>query len=241
MALIPEILACRDRWLVSLASGESIPELARNTIVACRDAVAQLGSQLVAIGYPVCEFIRPSPAHLKSRIARVEEHTGMPLPKIMREFWQTVGGVSFVELRKYQHVTFWDGLGISGPHGFCDGVYVDSCDDDWAEYTIDDFNNYTEDGEDDTFRFTLAPDGYHKDDISGGPPYALGCESDWAPTLENFCWSGYRRPETAISDPTDFVSYLRTSILECAGFPGLLGHPGFEEIRRKLVCELRPF
>ena len=34
--------------------------------------------------------------------------------------------------------------------------------------------------------------------------YALGNNSDWAPTFKNFEWTGYKRPETAVDDPTDF-------------------------------------
>ena len=111
----------------------------------------------------------------------------------------------------------------------------------WFEYTVDDFSNYADDGDEASFLYTLAPDGYHKDDISGGPPYAVGRGSDWAPKWENFNWSGYRRPDTAVPDPPDFVSYLRTAVLECGGFPGFFGHHRFEAIRRDLVLDMRPF
>jgi hypothetical protein len=36
-------------------------------------------------------------------------------------------------------------------------------------------------------------------------------------------------------DPPDFLSYLRTTILKSAGFPGLLGVPGFDPIREALL------
>jgi hypothetical protein len=241
MASTEEVLTCRDRWLEALSSGGSPANLMRTTLEGCRAAVTQLGEQLVDLGYPVQTFVCPAPRDLSERIARVESRTGVHLPKAVQEFWRVVGGISLVDLQGYRHVAFWDDRGITGPHGFSDGVHVDLCDDDWLAYTIETFESYAEDGDEEAFRFDLSPDGYHKDDISGGPPYAVGRDSDWAPAWENFRWSGYRRPETAVPDPTDFVSYLRTAILECGGFPGFLGHPGFETIRQKIVRKLPVF
>jgi hypothetical protein len=236
-----QILDCRDHWLSALATGQSLPSLVQSSFEACRESVVQLGSQLVSLGYPVKTFIFPAPADLSERIARIEDYTGKRIPVIIREFWQIVGGISVVDLKEYKHVAFWDDLGITGAHQFCDGVHVDVIDDDWLTYTAEDFDNYAENDDERTFLFSLAPDGYHKDDISGGPPYAFGHGSDWAPTFENFRWAGYRRPESAVPDPSDFLSYLRTAILECGGFPGLLGHPNFESIRPTLARDLRPF
>lgn len=241
MASISEVVRCRNRWLETLASGESVSGLVRDICVTCREAVTQLGYRLIEIGYPKCQFIRAIPNDLESRIARIEQHTGTPLPMVMREFWRVVGGISLIDLDNYQHVSFWDDMEITGRHGFCDGVYVDACDEAWAAFTVNDFSDRLEEGEEDSFRFALAPDGYHKDDISGGAPYELGRNSDWGPIWENFVWAGFRRPETATTGPMDFVSYLRTAILECAGFPGLFGHPRFEELRQKLASDLPPF
>jgi hypothetical protein len=240
MASTEQILVCRDRWLGALASG-SVAALAHATFEACRESVAQLGSQLAGLGYPLQTFLRPCPADLFERIEQVESHTGVRLPEVIPEFWRIVGGIGLVDLRHYTHVAFWEGLGITPAHGFSDGVYVDACDDDWLTYTVEDFDNYADDHDEQSFMYTLAPDGYHKDDISGGPPYAIGRGSDWAPTWENFHWAGHRRPETATADPPDFVSYLRTAILECAGFPGFFGDREFEAIRRNLVRDLQPF
>jgi hypothetical protein len=240
MASISQIRVCRQRWLDAVSSGPPGAALVEDTLVGCRGAVACLGQQLIDLGYPVSTVLLPSPANLDERVARIEAQTGVPVPKLIHEFWRIVGGISLVDLREYKHVAFWDDLAINGAHQFCDGVHVDACDDDWLAYTADDFTNYAEDGDEQSFLYSLAPDGYHKDDISGGPPYALG-RSDWAPTWENFTWSGYRRPDTAVPDPMDFISYLRTAILECADFPGLFGQPNFESIREVLVRELTAF
>jgi hypothetical protein len=241
MASTEQILACRDRWLDAVTSGQPVAALVENTFEGCREAVAQLGSQLVDLGYPSRTFLLPCPAGLEKRLARIERHTSVSLPKLIRVFWRIVGGIALVDLKQHRHVAFWDDLAINGAHEFCDGVYVDACDDDWLAYTTEDFTDYAEDRDEESFRYTLAPDGYLKDGISGGPPYALGRGSDWAPTWENFDWAGYRRPDTAVADPPDFVSYLRTALLECAGFPGFLGHQKFEAIRQDLIRDLRPF
>jgi len=241
MASIEQILVCRQRWLDAVSSGQPVAALVEDTLSGCRDAVVCLGRQLTDLGYPVSTILLPSPANLDERVARIEAQTGVPVPKLIHQFWRIVGGISLVDLRQYKHVAFWDDLAIHGAHQFCDGVYVDVCDDDWLTYTAEDFSNYAEDEDEQSFLYSLAPDGYHKDDISGGPPYALGRGSDWAPTWENFTWSGYRRPDTAVPDPTDFVSYLRTALLECAGFPAFFGHPKFEGIRQDMVRELKVF
>ena len=247
MATIDEILKRREIWSSAVANGDSLEQLAKAACEGCRAAVSQLGSQLLDMGYPHRNFILPGNSRLAGRMAKIEKHTGRRIPAVLREFWTTVGGVSFVNLKSYKHVEFWDDKDICGAKGFCDGVHVDACDNAWMQYAIDEFDSYSEDVTDgqidaDTeFCFTVAPDGYHKDDISGGEPYALGNNSDWAPTFKNFEWTGYKRPETAVADPPDFLSYLRTAILECAGFPGLFGHPGFEPIRESLVRDLHVF
>ena len=88
---------------------------------------------------------------------------------------------------------------------------MDVVEDDWLTYTTADFDHYAEDDDERSFMFSMAPDGYHKDDISGGLPYALGRGSDWAPMWENFRWAGYHRPVTAVPDPSDFLRrYFKT-------------------------------
>lgn len=241
MASIDQILICRQRWLDAVSSRQPAAALVEDIFSGCRDAVDCLGRQLTDLGYPAIAILLPSPANLDERVARIETQTGVPVPKILHAFWRIVGGISLIDLKSYKHVAFWDNLSIDGAHQFCDGVHIDTCDDDWFAYTAEDFSDYSQDDDAQSFLYSFAPDGYHKDDISGGPPYALGHGSDWSPPLENFNWSGYRRPDTAVPDSTDFVSYLRTAILECAGFPGLLGHPRFEEIRQNIVQKLNVF
>lgn len=241
MATLDQILHSRDRWLDAVRTGEGVSEQAMETLAGCRTALLQLERGLQELGYPVQGFIRPCPVDVESRIRRVEAKTRIPVPEVVSAFWMLLGGVSLVDLKRYRHVAFWEGRGIEGARQFCDGFHVDPCDSDWEEYTLQTFEAFRDDDALDEFRYELAPDGYHKDDISGGPPYGVGRQHAWAPAWENFDWSGFRRPQSAPPDPPDFLSYVRTAILECAGFPGLFGHPEFEPQRRSLVEKLKPF
>ena len=81
---------------------------------------------------------------------------------------------------------------------------------------------------------------HHKDDISGGDSYGVK-DGAWLPPLMNFEWSGRIRPLSATNSKVDLMAYLRTSILECAGFPGLLGNKAFEPIRVRLIESLPVF
>ena len=91
------------------------------------------------------------------------------------------------------------------------------------------------------YLLSLAPDGYHKDDISGGAPYSIAVGGGWLAPWQNFAWTGARRPVSSPPDPCDLLGYLRTSLLECAGFPALLGAPSFEPIRERLLRNLEVF
>jgi hypothetical protein len=82
---------------------------------------------------------------------------------------------------------------------------------------------------------SLSPDGFHKDNISGGAPYGVLAGSSWKPIWRNFEWWGRVRPVTALADAPDFLSYLRTTILECAGFPALLCVPGFDRVPETIL------
>jgi hypothetical protein len=237
LATIDQIVDCRDRWLAAISAGGLRPAFVEQTLRGCRESVEQLGARLTSHAYPVRTFLRPSVADLDKRLDALERHTQVPVPGILRAFWRIVGGITLVELGEYQHASYWSKHGLKR---LSDGVWVYACDNDWLEYMHQEFEILVEDGDEEGFRYTLAPDSYHKDNVSGGAPYEAG-PGDWAPSVENFDWTGRRRPITAPADPPDFVSYLRTAILECGGFPGFLGEDAFEEIRQELVRDLRPF
>lgn len=55
-----------------------------------------------------------------------------------------------------------------------------------------------------------------------------------------FQWEG-ERPKSAGESPIDFIAYLRTALLEGAGFPGLLGLKGFGKVRDRLLKDVPVF
>ena len=241
MATIEEI-AQAEKQYADVTSRADCVEFVDKSLQVCCHAIAMLQERLNAIGYPVPALVTPPKKGLSQRIARIESHTGLEIPALLKRFWTVVGGISFVDLDNYSHVAFWDNLNIRGKKGYCDGVHIDSCTKDWLEFTIEDFDDIQEeDGDGELeFIFTLSPDGYHKDDISGGDSYGVK-DGQWMPPLMNFEWSGKIRPLSATRRTVDLMAYLRTSILECAGFPGLLGNKAFEPIRVRLIESLPVF
>jgi len=72
------------------------------------------------------------------------------------------------------------------------------------------------------FRLPVAPDIYHKDNVSGGPPYSL--------ILPNSAVDGYLQEEW---HQTTFVDYLRI-VFQSGGFPGF--EQGPQPLPPKLVA-----
>ena len=245
MNTIDAILEKQRDWQEIPSGNESFTKaMALDSLSKCADALAVLSGNLKAYGYCWVSF-EPIPAHvLKSNIQTIETKTGLLIPEILAVFWESVGGISFLDLEDYQHVGFWEEHGVIPPNGFADGLHVDACSEEWTSSICEDFIDWKEfcaPGEPECFLFSLAPDGYHKDNISGGSPYGVFAGSSWKPVWQNFSWSGPMRPATALSDPPDFLSYLRTAILECAGFPALLGDPAFSPIKDNLLLNVPLF
>ncbi|MBA3404912.1 MAG: hypothetical protein H0U13_09560 [Gemmatimonadaceae bacterium] len=158
---------------------------------------------------------------------------GGPVPPALASLWRIVGGVSLIDLKTYAHVEFWESSGVFEEPEYCNGVHIDACDDELVESVINDFDDSSKD--DEPFLLPIAPDGYHKDNISGGLPYGMALQSNWLAPLENFEWTGMQRPVAAPDGPCDLLSYLRCSLLECAGFPGFYGLSAFVPFRRELL------
>ena len=241
-----EALARQADWLrAARAGGREAEAAADEACLRCRDAAERMTRNLAEPGYPCEETVIPCADGLDARIRAVEARIGAPLPPVLRTLWSRVGGIALVDVADYEHVAFWDGLGITGPQGFCDGVLVYPCDDEWADSVAGDHEMWMEeDAEyraDTPFVVALSPDGFHKDDISGGEPYGVRPGAGWAPAWENFAWSGAARPRTAGPGAPDLLGYLRTALLECAGFPGLLGVPGFEPVRERILRGVAAF
>ena len=239
MITVEKILEKQRAWQAVSADDESvINAMASESLAKCADAIAVLSEKLRDIGYIWVSSESIPVYDLEDNIQRIEAKTGLSMPKILIEFWKIIGGISFVDLETYQHVDFWGKHRIIAPKGFADGLHIDACNNEWVAYICqdyDDWKNYRRQDETETFLLSLSPDGFHKDNISGGMPYGVLAESSWKPIWQYFEWSGTMHPVTALANPPDFVSYLRTTILECAGFPALLGIPAFDTLKENLL------
>jgi hypothetical protein len=239
MIEIEGLLDAQRAWeAVSEDDEPIIRKMAVTSLEKCADAIAVLGRNLGEIGYTWVVSERLSPCVIERNILVLEKTLCLPIPEILVLFWEKVGSVSFVDLDHYRHVDFWREQAVVGPSYFCDGLHVDPCSEEWASSICDDFQYWKENrapGESDDFLLSLSPDGYHKDNISGGSPYGMYARSSWKPIWQNFEWPGARRPVIAPAGSPDFFSYLRATILECAGFPAFLGLPAFEPIRERLL------
>jgi hypothetical protein len=235
MTSIDDMLNSQKIWFT--AEDTRLEHLATDSLKQCAEAVSVLINNLREVGY-IWAAVEPIPrASLERNVSTIEKSIESTVPPVLIEFWEKVGGVSLVDLKDYRHTEFWREHQLVPPAGFCDGLHVDACSNEWARFICDDFvdwKEYQSDGSDE-FLLSLSPDGFHKDDISGGAPYGVHGGSSWRPVWENFSWSGSKRPVSAPDSPPDFLSYLRTTILECAGFPALLGMPAFDPIRERLL------
>jgi hypothetical protein len=229
------IAACNLRWKAEVDAGGARAEAAtREAVLGCRQALVEITRQLSDLKYPVSQTILPSGADLGEQIAKIKTKTGSDIPEPVVRFWQSIGGVSLIDGKDYAHTEFWKAQGITAE--FCDGLVIDGCTTEWVSFVLGEFEDWQHqaaDGRGD-FVMYLAPDGYHKDNISGGAPYGVLLGENWVPTWQNFRWSN-KRPESASSDNVDLIEYLRISVLECAGFPGLHGDEAFEPIRKHLL------
>jgi hypothetical protein len=240
------ILAAQQSWRVDARAGERVARpAAERACTTLSEALDVLAGNLASLGYPSFPGRVPASPGLARRVRKIERRLGGHLPPALKVFWQIVGGASFVDLKDYAHVLFWQGRGLGGPQVCCDGLYIDGCDDDWFDCMIDELDDRgTREGKDtpaDPFKLPIAPDGFRKDNLGGGEPYAVVTSDDWLAPLCDFRWFGARRPGSAPANKCDLLSYLRTAILECAGFPGLFGRDEFEPIRQQLLVDVPVF
>jgi hypothetical protein len=240
------ILAAQQSWRVDARAGERVARpAAERACTTMSEALDVLAGNLAALGYPPFAGRVPASQGLARRIRKLERRLGGYLPPALKVFWQIVGGASFVDLKDYAHVEFWQGHGLGGPQICCDGLSIDACDDEWFDCMLDELDDRLQGAGGgnpaEPFQLPLSPDGLHKDNLDGGGPYAVVTSDDWLAPLHNFRWFGAKRPSSAPANKCDLISYLRTAILECAGFPGLFGREQFEPIRQQLLADVPSF
>ncbi len=152
---------------------------------------------------------RPDPA-LLADVVNLEQRVG-PIPLSLRTFWQVVGAVSLIGRAPEGWPDYSDPLFVSPP-----------------DYALFELREGDPD-EKGVFMCGLAPDVLHKDNVSGGPEYAIALPN---PSADATFEEEWRR--------IGFVPYLRVAILEWGGFPGLSQDNPQDKWRRKYPCAPRP-
>jgi hypothetical protein len=163
-------------------------------------------------GYYTQGPLVPPSDSTRSDCAELEAQVG-PLPLSLTAFWQQVGSVDFVGMR-HSWPTGLDPLVVYPPEGALSEL-------DPGEAKIDGSSK---------FEAVLAPDDLHKDNISGGAPYAIALPDPSADSL-------FLNERHGML----FVQYLRLAILRWGGFPGLDGQKISFEPLGDLTAELEPF
>lgn len=129
------------------------------------------------------------------------------IPLSLRAFWEVVGGVSLIGRTPGGWLNYSDPLVVEPPD-LCIAQYRE-----WQAYDEEDKTN-------DPYVAAIAPDIFHKDNVSGGGPYGF--------SLPNNVIDGVLLYE---EHNLYFVSYLRFALLEWGGFPGLCSRLIKEEWR----------
>ena len=213
---------------------EGIDPEVRAGLSGARRALEVLVRNLGSIGFPLQRDPLPRMVPADLELLREAE---LPIPPMLLALWEELGGVALVDCRQYRHVEFLARMELRGRAEFCDGLWIDVPGElGWVEHVIGGWDDWQTApwSDDPDFVIELSPDGYHKDDISGGEPYGVAARADGDSTLLRFDWPSVWTPPTA-QHPPDLLSYVRTSVLDCAGFPGLYGQRDFEEMRVRLL------
>jgi hypothetical protein len=150
---------------------------------------------------------------------RIEAITQSSLPPSLRAFWTVVGGIDWVW--NYNREENPPDLGVALPMPEMDPLCVDGAG--AAVHVFDTWEEQRDQPDPDLiepFDLDLAPDAFHKANISGGPPYGVELPFFGADPL--FANEPHR---------LSFVDYLRLSF-HWAGFPGLETHADREDVRR---------
>lgn len=155
-------------------------------------------------------LVLPSSSTLAD-IAELDELVG-PLPLSLAAFWDQVGSVDFVGMRRGWAAAL-DPLVVYPPIAALS--MLDAGDKEF---------------EPESFQAPLAPDNLHKDNVSGGEPYSVALPNASA----DFELLNERHGMM-------FVPYLRLAILKWGGFPGLENKQIKFDSLESLVQGLEPF
>lgn len=238
MATIEEIVAAQHQWDLLRATND-IHAAGRATAMKLIDTLRILAARLTDLGYPVSAMIGPPFPDVDDRVSRLTAGTGVRPPLILTLIWRTAGSVALTDIEDCAHDRFWEGHGIRRIHS--DGFHISGCDDLYIDAMLWDAEDHSKGDSPEPFYYCFWPDIYEKDNCSGGGGYLLGTDSDWAPACIGVRWPQPAATRTAAEGPIDLITYARTAILECGGFPGFMGEREYEPIRTFLTRDLPTF
>jgi hypothetical protein len=206
-------------WAELVSLGPSVREpaifddanaVARETMRRVADNINAIVGRLQGHGYDFARYpdgslipfnfgpLAHPHGELRKQIVDLENLVGT-VPLSLKAFWETVGAVSLVGCHSLGWPQYTDPLVVEPPE-VCISVY--------QEWLADAEEFGTANIE--PFIAPISPDVFHKDNVSGGAPYGLH--------LPNAAVDVELRNQ---SRQMTFVSYLRFSLLEWGGFPGL--------------------
>ena len=164
--------------------------------------------------------LAPPPADVRGAIEQVESLIG-PMPLSLQAWFEVVGSVNLIGFHpQWPDVLTLDPLyvdGLSGSYSSILGEESGSLRDQFEEWQM----NQEEEEEDiGPFVLELAPDYYHKANVSGGLPYGVALPAPVADATWEFYWK-----------ETTFVAYLR-DCFRFGGLPGLEGRPDNPHLAR---------
>jgi hypothetical protein len=178
------------------------------------ESLRDLIPRLTEHGYEFerAEEVLPGPeVDTEDAIARIEKEVGL-LPEALKLFWMRIGSVD-----------------LCGSHSEWDGAeYPDPLVVAPVSFAVQELQDFLSDREaclesDSAYFVPVAPDYYHKANVSGGMYYNISVPAVAADPPLNDEWH-----------KTTFVSYLEIALM-WAGFPGLSRHSGHNWPIAKLV------
>ncbi len=185
-----------DVILLGSRDADDARAVARETMRRARRNVERLVELLPGIGYefeprewsPV--FTPPEP-DIADRLAELEREVG-PIPLSLRAWYEEVGQVDLVGRHPGWDYELTDPLVVDAP----------------IDHVLSEFEDRGTEGAGDRFLIGLAPDFWHKADVSGGAPYSLEVPNRGVDGL-------------LLYEPhqTTFVNHLRIAF-RWGGFPG---------------------
>lgn len=215
------------RALRSVDEHNEAAAVARETMARAVIAIDELARRLAALGYPLRAAARYRPVDSDS-LRRLEDSCGGPVPCSMAAFWEVVGGVDLAPDLERPLPGWWpddvpvemvDPLVVYPLYGLWGDV------DEWDEGG----SSQSTDGTVAQYQLDIAPDRYHKMNISGKRAYSVALPDAGAdlPIL-NIDYLDH--------DPL-FIVYLRRAI-KAGGFPGVVASAAAKTSWSGIIADL---